>query len=126
VLLPLFVSLNLFRTGFHFDEDEDDLSGDPPPRLCAGYCSRMGPRSSNEDRCVAFTDLFYEVNQFMSSHSHDHIAFYGDDRGPNWRELAAPTRSHSHTDAYFGVYDGHSGATASQFLHNVLHHSIYS
>jgi hypothetical protein len=130
--LSLVLGSHLTRAGFRFDEDEElseRSSGPPPPviRLSAGYCSRMGPRSNNEDRCVAFTDLYQEVNQFMSSAPHhDHLSFYGVDRGPNWKELASPPRSESHTDAYFGVYDGHSGAVASQFLYNVLHHSIYS
>jgi serine/threonine protein phosphatase PrpC len=94
-------------------------------RLYAGYSSRLGPRSSNEDRCVAFTDWYREVNEFMSANPIRH-SFYGDDRGANWKSLVDPPRSSSYTDAYFAVYDGHSGSLASQFLQNVLHHSIYT
>lgn len=124
------ISIFSRAAGFHFDEDEDMVernSGSlPTTRLSAGYCSRLGPRSSNEDRCVAVTDLYTEVNDFMNSKSNNPISFYGDDRGGNWMNLTTPSRSKNHTDAYFAVYDGHSGAAASQFLHSVLHHSIYT
>lgn len=131
LFIPIFSDSFIIRNaGFQFDDDdylgERNSGSSPTTRLSAGYCSRLGPRSSNEDRCVAVTDLYTEVNEFMNSKSHNPISFYGDDRGPNWMNLTTPTRSKNHTDAYFAVYDGHSGAVASQFLYNVLHHSIYT
>jgi hypothetical protein len=103
------------------------LNQQPGVRLISGHCSKLGPRSSNEDRCVAILDLFTTVNTFMSE-PHQFIPFFGDDRGPNWRELSATPRTCGlgNKDAFFGVYDGHSGWVAANFLENVLHHSIYT
>jgi serine/threonine protein phosphatase PrpC len=116
------------NAAFALEEDEEEPTL-PVIGLCAGSCSRLGPRSSNEDRCVALTNLYQVVNEYMSKcnpHHQNHVSFYGDDRGPDWKNLANPPRYGSHTDAYFAVYDGHSGSLASQFLSNVLHHSIYT
>eukprot|EP00604_Paraphysomonas_vestita_P003556 CAMPEP_0174822946 /NCGR_PEP_ID=MMETSP1107-20130205/20091_1 /TAXON_ID=36770 /ORGANISM="Paraphysomonas vestita, Strain GFlagA" /LENGTH=549 /DNA_ID=CAMNT_0016043565 /DNA_START=466 /DNA_END=2115 /DNA_ORIENTATION=+ len=123
-------------TGFCMDGDDSDTGERRSSiysgiQLIAGYCSRLGPRSNNEDRCVSFTDLFAEVNKYMSSpFSSNHIPFYGDNRGARWRELSVRPRicgtPSAGKDAYFAVYDGHSGSDASTFLNNVLHHSIYT
>lgn len=119
----------IFKYNF-LDSGERKSSTSPGIQLLAGYCSRLGPRSSNEDRCISLIDLFHEVNKFMSSpKGPNHIPFYGDDRGPNWRDFSPRQRTcgpSSHKDAYFAVYDGHSGSIAANFLNNVLHHSIYT
>ena len=102
-------------------------------RWLYGATSLMGNRSSNEDRCVAVPDLYADVSAFMEAMakgSVDCAPFYGSDRGANWREASVLPRtcgqSSSSEDAFFAVYDGHSGQYASQYLHNVLHHSIYT
>ena len=109
---------------------ESSEGGSSSPKLLFGSSSRLGPRSSNEDRCISCLDLHFEVDNFMcSSTPSNHIPFYGGDRGPKWKELSTPQRicgsNVAGKDSYFAIYDGHSGSTASNFLNNVLHHSIY-
>jgi hypothetical protein len=81
---------------------------------------------------VAVPDLFSAVSEFMSSMaagSLDTPLFFGSDRGAGWCDLANPTRTCKDSavdDAFFAVYDGHSGQYVSQHLQNILHHSIYT
>lgn len=106
----------------------------PRNRVCWTYgaTSLVGNRSSNEDRCVAVSDLYSTVSEFMKSMaagSCDIPAFYGSDRGTGWCDMARPSRScgvGAFDDAYFAVYDGHSGQYVSQHLQTILHHSIYT
>lgn len=98
-----------------------------PVHCDVGVCSLLGPRSNNEDRCVAVNDLFHEVSQDLApGHTHQ---FYGSDRGAGWRELANPRRTcglKSPRDSFFAVYDGHSGVHASSYLQTTLHRSLYT
>ena len=65
-----------------------------------GTCSRLGPRSSNEDRLVALNDL------------REAVSFPVD--------AARPQEKHG----FFAVYDGHCGFHASVHLHETLHGKI--
>ena len=71
-------------------------------KLSCGACSKRGPRDYQEDRFVAITDLdevLVEENESF---------------------LLPGDRAYS----FFAVYDGHSGADASSYLENNLHHAI--
>eukprot|EP00602_Paraphysomonas_sp_CaronLab_P002178 CAMPEP_0185027176 /NCGR_PEP_ID=MMETSP1103-20130426/11952_1 /TAXON_ID=36769 /ORGANISM="Paraphysomonas bandaiensis, Strain Caron Lab Isolate" /LENGTH=797 /DNA_ID=CAMNT_0027561053 /DNA_START=38 /DNA_END=2431 /DNA_ORIENTATION=- len=130
---------------FAMDSPEDDSGSDTrrsrslsspfqgSVRWLYGSCSRMGPRSSNEDRYVTIPDLFGAVSvemQEIAAREGSYTPFYGSNRGVRWRELSDPPRTCgrpcSVDDAFFAVYDGHSGAQASTFLQSSLHHSLYT
>lgn len=66
----------------------------PGLRITSGHCSRIGPRSKNEDTFVS------EPNVDISSKSSSQIC------------------------GYFAVYDGHSGTQASELVRDTLHTDI--
>ena len=72
------------------------------PSWDIGTCSKLGPRSSNEDRIVALPDLS-QVTGISSS-------------------VTFPANSGQH--GYFAVFDGHCGQQASTHLQETLHEKI--
>ena len=78
------------------------------PSWEVGSCSKLGPRSSNEDRLVALSDL-REVPVIAAD-----VTF------PSPLETDAKPSQHG----FFAVYDGHCGQHASSFLQEKLHEKI--
>ena len=73
----------------------------PKLRWRCGSCSEFGPREKNEDRYVTIED----VESTMP----------GSSRAENGR----------HFQSYFGVYDGHSGYRAAEYVRDDLHANIF-
>jgi len=94
------------------------LGGAKPLKWLSGYCTKLGPRNSNEDRLVCAPDLNFSMLELSGQHA-DVNALIGDQ--------ATATIGGGATDscAYFAVYDGHCGAQASTYLQNFLMQSIY-
>jgi len=84
------------------------LQGGPQLSWTAGSCSKLGPRSSNEDRVVALPDLASAANLAPE-------ALQGV-QGVQGAASAAGVKQ-----AYFAVYDGHCGHAASTRLQETLH-----
>lgn len=83
------------------------LQGGPQLSWTAGSCSKLGPRSSNEDRVVALPDLSSAASL-----------------GPSALKGVQGASACGVKQAYFAVYDGHCGHAASTRLQETLHEDL--
>jgi hypothetical protein len=90
-------------------------------RLASGFCTKLGPRKSNEDRLIAITDLNAVMEQ-MEKVENPNLAGSLTSRGLT--RVGTPSRDRE-TCGFFAVYDGHCGDQASTFLENELHRAIF-
>lgn len=117
-------------------------------RWSTGFCSRLGPRNSNEDRFVVLPDLLETVGccKSMNEESISNPATNGHTDGKTG-ESTTSTVSEKSQDVcnmsivencdhiaegakerhgYFAVYDGHCGGQAATYLEETLHVSIFN
>ena len=117
-------------------------------RWNTGFCSRLGPRNSNEDRFVVLPDLLESVG-CSKSVNEGNIPNPGTNGHADGLTGASTTstlseKSHDacnisivencdHTTegakerhGYFAVYDGHCGGQAATYLEETLHVSIFN
>lgn len=80
----------------------------------SGYCTKLGPRNTNEDRLISLPDLSVDVD--MSSID---VSAAG---GGGGASRGGGKALHGH--GYFAVYDGHSGDQAATHLQKELHGAI--
>ena len=106
-------------------------------RWLSGYCTKLGPRSSNEDRLIAIPDLHEEMEMLSagitngnssSSHSGSSGSSSSSGVGSNFGSSSKPARNGKSSSlcGYFGVYDGHSGHQASTYLERELHTALFN
>jgi hypothetical protein len=135
---PHDLGLDLDPDPYHDPYHDPDIDPDPdaaPDPYAAvqwrcGACSHLGPRSSNEDRCVVIPDLQFEFNIGGTCLSGCDPVYRSRTEWSEWRDdmmyddndIPADDSdsdsgvAYSMGDAFFGVYDGHSGAHASAYL----------
>lgn len=122
-------------------------------RWSCGSCSKLGPRTSNEDRLVALPNIYEAVAAAKSkagladtsisisgplnshylnnnSSSSSHVAMSGNVLAAG---IGVPipiendhTQRQLERQGYFAVYDGHCGAQAAMHLQETLHLSIFN
>ena len=87
----------------------------------SGSCTKLGPRNSQEDRLVAINDLRIQKGSLSGPNSQPNSRGASPVVGLGLGEPAI----HSNSIGYFGVYDGHCGNQAAQYLQDNLHHRLY-
>ena len=105
----------------------------------SGSCTKLGPRSSNEDRLVALPNLVEAVyaakrRSVLTSSSTISASSttVGNHNGNNYNSSSQASimsnsgGRESERQGYFAVYDGHCGAQASTHLQESLHLSIFN
>jgi Protein phosphatase 2C len=129
-------------------QQQVELSG---LRWSCGSCSKLGPRTSNEDRLVAIPNIYEAVaaakckaglvdtsisgalnSHYLNSNSSssNHAATSGNVMATG---IGVPipieneqTQRQTERQGYFAVYDGHCGAQAAMHLQETLHLSIFN
>jgi serine/threonine protein phosphatase PrpC len=84
-------------------------------RWSSGFCTRLGPRNSNEDRLVALPNLTEALTAGQPPNA-----------SPEYKAKYAytPNKHPTSRQGFFAVYDGHCGDQASTHLQENLHYAI--
>lgn len=110
-----------FTAALGLAKPSDAKLADGNMRWLSGYCTKLGPRSSNEDRLIAIPDLREEMEILGAGHGH------GQSSASHASSSSSSSSSHqSSLCGYFAVYDGHSGSQGSTYVERELHGSLYN
>jgi len=136
------------------DQSSGSRNNSDKIRYECGYCTKLGPRSTNEDRFVCLPNIYGNAiednknnnnNNSMrggsNSSSINHIFNYNDNNNSDHtknRISGSSTSSYNiHVDqlmgggsdesiGYFAVFDGHGGHETAEYLQHHLLDSVYS
>lgn len=121
----------------------------PTVRWVSGFCSKLGPRTKNEDRFVTIANLHNHHHKPAQAHAQPH-SHSNSTNNNNATHNHHPSSSHGHAHdefhvgslnsvrsylstssngtlprcGFFAVYDGHCGIEASSFLEKELHDRV--